>query len=486
MRGASRMLARISNAAALGIYVSAPDPALLFIFNNRHDPEFNVAFQYEIDRHLNGESTSRRIAAVCATIFQEFVPGRLAVPRLELWADGVRIEMAEGRFGVVARLAELLALQAYARQDATELSEGIALPAPLYQAGAALWRREIWVAGGFDGAARGESIRLDGSKLALKAGPSLHTPRFGHSLTCFGDTAIVIGGTSAEQRYIGSVECLTENDDGWKTLATRLSWPRFGHTATLIDSDTLIIAGGHGPRATMSVIPMAERFDLGAGRITPIPGGGAPRVGHTAHALTDRRVLLVGGYALDTVQQPSCVPLSELLVWQNDRQSWETFGALCVPRAYHASALDSSGRFLVISGGYSGHIPLSSVELLDLESAQSAIVGELRTPRANHATFPISSGISAVAGGQLGHQGLSSIEFTSWGEFLASNGILTEERNYGAAGQVIVGFLSAARYGATTITSESGDVYMIGGAYDGMPLASAERLSATSIARIAP
>lgn len=116
------MLARISSAAALRVFVGGSDPTLLFVFNDGHDPEFNVAFQHEIDRRLNGESASRRIAAVAATALQELVPGRLVPPRLELWASGVRIDMAEGRFGVVARLTELLALQASRRQDTAELT----------------------------------------------------------------------------------------------------------------------------------------------------------------------------------------------------------------------------------------------------------------------------------------------------------------------------------------------------------------------------
>jgi len=85
--------------------------------------------------------------------------------------------------------------------------------------------------------------------------------------------------------------------DRW-TLVAPLGRARAFHTATALADGTVLVVGGHGatPDPAAAETPAtAERYDPATDRWSALPGPQAGRVEHTATLLPDGRVLVVGG-----------------------------------------------------------------------------------------------------------------------------------------------------------------------------------------------
>jgi hypothetical protein len=120
-----------------------------------------------------------------------------------------------------------------------------------------------------------------------------------------------------------------------------------------------------------------------------------PRTAHTATALSDGRVLIVGG------RDSAGTVLAAAEIFNPATQTSTAIGALLVARTGHTATLLRNGRVL-IAGGTNATGPLASVEIFDpaaLESGFRLVAAHMGTARTRHTATLLSGGNVLIAGG---------------------------------------------------------------------------------------
>ncbi len=195
------------------------------------------------------------------------------------------------------------------------------------------------------------------------AGPAgaLGEARARHTATLLPDgRVLVIGGESLEggaYTALGSAE-LWDPDTGTFSATGSLAEARIGHTATLLpDGRVLVIGGG----SSSGWLGPAEIWDPATGAFTR--GGSliAARWLHTATLLPDGRVLVIGGNG-DSGDPVNPTQLAPAEVWDPVTDAFGPAGSLRQARESHTATALLDGRVLVV-GGHGSEGVLGSAEL---------------------------------------------------------------------------------------------------------------------------
>ena len=202
---------------------------------------------------------------------------------------------------------------------------------------------------------------------------------------------------------------------------------RHGHTATYIPViNKVLIFGGavwtsEDGAPVESFLASAEVFDPTTGTITALPKPGNPRAYHTATALPDGRVVIVGG--LSKVNgQTQAITNGEVIDVRSDDPYLQTIVSRGT-RAHHTATFLADVGLIVIAGGCTGTLAqgcgpdvatsvLPTIETLNPEDLSviptndsvqtNAATGTLSIPRAMHQAvgFPNgNAGVIAIVGG---------------------------------------------------------------------------------------
>jgi len=174
--------------------------------------------------------------------------------------------------------------------------------------------------------------------------------------------------------------------------------PRAAHTATALLDGRALIAGGcttDGCGGTPAG-GRTELFDPGRRAFVPGPTLATPRGGHTATALLDGRVLIVGGYP-----DEGRPPLASAEIVDRAATAVVPSGSMGTRRGAHTATRLADGTVLVV-GGVDGNRALSSVERFDPRTGVFVRVADLPGPRAVHGAVLLRDGRVLVVGGQAG------------------------------------------------------------------------------------
>jgi hypothetical protein len=227
---------------------------------------------------------------------------------------------------------------------------------------------------------------------------------------------------------------------------------RHGHTATYLPrANKVLLFGGAvwTPEGTESFLKSAEVFDPATGTFTELAVPANARAYHTATALPDGRVLVLGGFS---VLNGTTAPLgSGLLIDVNADNPYVKVIRMRVPRAHHTATLLSDVGLLGIVGGCTGYSlndgcapdraaggsttsltpSIEYINIDDIGDETLAAAGSLTGGRAMHTAvaFPSgSSGFLALAGGLNGSGALNTMEIVPLGEGSFADGVLTTGR----------------------------------------------------------
>jgi hypothetical protein len=293
------------------------------------------------------------------------------------------------------------------------------LPAPAawygqHDGAVALDHGIVLVAGGADatGAALDKAATL-GTAGAWTPTGTMRSPRQLHTLTRLPDGTVLaaggLGGSSPTGPGLGTAEIYHPdgpNANQW-TFTGPMITPRWGHSAVLLPDGSVLVAGGSAarPGGSTTALRSAERYTPSDGKWHEAPAMTDARTGHTAVALDDGMVLVVGGVVPVGVPDDPALAFCEL--YDSARKVWAPTGALLRARRHHQATRLSGTTVLVTGGtapgspGTAPYDPFSqrAAEVFDLGSEKWTEKAPMPAGRAFHRAVPLGAGRVLVAGG---------------------------------------------------------------------------------------
>lgn len=135
-----------------------------------------------------------------------------------------------------------------------------------------------------------------------------------------------------------------------------MSAARLWHTATALQDGRVLIVGGTANSDLMTsgqtVDPTAgsaETYDPGSGTFGATGDTVAPRMGHAAALLADGRVLITGGLDTDEATPESFARSAEL--YDPASGTFSATGDMVAPHAFHTATTLADGRVLIVGFG---------------------------------------------------------------------------------------------------------------------------------------
>ena len=174
---------------------------------------------------------------------------------------------------------------------------------------------------------------------------------------------------------------------------------RDDHTASVLPDGKVLVAGGYSYDSSalnsLRVLKSAELYDPSSGNWTSTRSMTDAREGHTASILSNRRVLVIGGYNYDT----GIINSAEL--YDPSTETWTNTDSMYQARTDHTASVLSDGKVLV-TGGWSGDdfISINSSELYDPSiGLWTTTHKSMNQARADHTASVLSDGKILVTGG---------------------------------------------------------------------------------------
>jgi len=284
----------------------------------------------------------------------------------------------------------------------------------------------------------------------LREAGSLRARRASHTSTVLPDgRVLVVGGFEKgldgySQIYHGTAELFDPRNGGFVSVASR-AVARAGHTATALPDGRVLLVGGWTPEGRTAAV---EIFDPSSASFRRTADLSAPRAGHTATALEDGRVLVAGG---ETEKGP---PI-EAEIFDPGTGRFLPAARLREARIGHTATLVSDGRVLIAGGrkpGATGGVVLASTEIYDPARAAFVSGPALAVARYKHAAARLSDGRVLIVGGS---------DERDWNGMLASAEILDS----GASRRETAGALLSKRFklSGTAVSLRNGLVLIAGG-----------------------
>jgi hypothetical protein len=185
-----------------------------------------------------------------------------------------------------------------------------------------------------------------------------------HTATLLPEGAVIVIGTC----MLDGAPAHALRFDPQEATWSRLRDPpiaRTGFSATLLQSGRILVSGGEN--ASGDVLASAELFDPVRGSWSSAPSMRTPRVGHTATAFAHgSRVLVSGGFTRHQPQSEEDEPTASLETYEVASGSWSTLGALRMPRAEHTATAVDDGDIFLVGGVGTGRIRTDYTELLEI------------------------------------------------------------------------------------------------------------------------
>ncbi|HLP30983.1 MAG TPA: kelch repeat-containing protein [Geothrix sp.] len=248
-------------------------------------------------------------------------------------------------------------------------------------------------------------------------------------------------------------------------VASTMVQARYAHRAALLPDGRLLLTGGLPfTGSEVTALAACEVFDPAQKTFSPASALSVPRAGHTATALADGRVLVIGG------QDSTCLFGCPMQVWQTAELydpatgTFQPTGAMAQRRFNHTATLLPDGRVLV-AGGTTPDLPdtdvSSLVEIYDPATGRFQAVGQLLRPRSQHTATLLGDGTVLLAGGlTFGENTMASATVEAFNPATGLSRLTLSD--------------ATTRYRHAAVRLLAGQVLVVGGSEGGGPIPIAE------------
>ena len=225
---------------------------------------------------------------------------------------------------------------------------------------------------------------------------NLSAARSDHTATLLQNGNVLVVGGIGNGIILDSAELYDPTTRIW-SAAGRLSKARRVYTATVLRDGRVLVTGGDTNSAPPEFgrTATAELYDPSAGSWNPTGSMNTIRTGHTATLLQNGKVLVAGGFALDS--------LGTAELYDPATGTWSSTGSLRVARYGHTATLLQDGRVLVAGGSDDGDLAstLDDAELYYPVTGTWSATGYLNTAVILHTATLLQTGKVLVAGGYV-------------------------------------------------------------------------------------
>jgi len=338
-------------------------------------------------------------------------------------------------------------------------------------AAAGLYDGSLLVAGGTDATGNvSATVEIFGADGSFHAAPPMQVARTGHTATWLSSGYVLVaGGATTGGAIVNSAELYDPLAMQW-TLLPSLSNARTGHTATVLPNGDVLLAGGQnaaGPVAGLEVFHAATQTFSPAGAL------GTARQAQAAAALSDGRVIIIGGTDVNGAT------LASTEIYSSKGGTVTAGPALTTPRTAATATTLLDGTVLIAAGAYpegalanNGVAELQTAEIFDpVAGAITALSAQLNHARSGQLAFLLPSNSNVLLdGGVAQGADLAQAElYTPWTQTFSLTGVMAAARSQavgGALAPLADGLLlvaggsdlaSAELYGFATIKTDKGD-----------------------------
>lgn len=186
------------------------------------------------------------------------------------------------------------------------------------------------------------------------------------------------------------------------TATLGLNTSRYQHNATLLNSGSVLIAGGVNcpPSGSCTYLNTAELYNPSSATITRT-GTMATARSAPAVLLGNGTVLVAGGYACDS--NGNCASLNSAEIYDPVAATFSSAGNMTASRSGHTMTLLNSGQVLIAGGetcsSSTSCTALNSAELYNPSTGTFTATGSLNAARFNASAVALNSGEVLIVGG---------------------------------------------------------------------------------------
>lgn len=200
-------------------------------------------------------------------------------------------------------------------------------------------------------------------------------------------------GTDPADRAYRALSIWNDATGKWEAAPALLDG-RIYHTATaLADGSVIIVGGEKDTRTGKDTEPVLSSVEIYSDQgVTPAQPMQIARAHHTATRLTDGSVMVVGG------MDSSGRAIANVEIWNSMTRRWSPGPALKTARYRHSATLLADGRVLVAGGIDRDGLDTASVEILDASRSAWQPAAPLLLPLRRHSAMELANGDVLVVG----------------------------------------------------------------------------------------
>jgi len=239
----------------------------------------------------------------------------------------------------------------------------------------------------------------DGPGLWARAA-SLATGREEHTATLLGNgSALITGGTDGRGTPLASAEVYDAAKNRWSPAGS-MSTTRLDHTATLLPTGKVLVVGGFKAPFPSESLASTELYDPATNSWSAAAPMTTSRTRHTATALPDGRVLVVGGQRFD-LHDGGIFPgqPTDAEIYEPVANRWSVTAPMGFSRRNQTATLLPDGRVLVAGGEADNLGIFNATEIYDPANDRWISAAPMAIARTGHVATQMANGDVFVAGG---------------------------------------------------------------------------------------